>query len=30
MNNVFHLLVETPLGNLAEFMRRFNVAYIFE
>jgi REP element-mobilizing transposase RayT len=28
MNNHFHLLVETPLGNLAEFMRRFNVAYI--
>lgn len=28
MNNHFHLLVETPLGNLPEFMRRFNVAYI--
>jgi hypothetical protein len=28
MNNHFHLLVETPQGNLAEFMRRFNVAYI--
>lgn len=28
MNNHFHLLVETPVGNLAEFMRRFNVSYI--
>ena len=28
MSNHFHLLVETPLANLAEFMRRFNVAYI--
>ena len=27
MSNHFHLLVETPLGNLAEFMRRFNIAY---
>ena len=27
MNNHFHLLVETPLGNLAEFMRHFNIAY---
>ena len=28
MNNHFHLLVETPLGNLSEFMRHFNIAYI--
>jgi putative transposase len=27
MNNHFHLLVETPLGNLGEFMRQFNVSY---
>jgi putative transposase len=27
MENHFHLLVETPLGNLAEFMRQFNIAY---
>jgi putative transposase len=27
MNNHFHLLVETPLGNLGEFMRRFNITY---
>jgi len=27
MNNHFHLLLETPLGNLGEFMRRFNIAY---
>lgn len=27
MSNHFHLLVETPLGNLAEFMRHFNVTY---
>jgi len=27
MNNHFHLLVETPLGNLAEFMRKFNITY---
>jgi len=28
MINHFHLLVETPLGNLSEFMRHFNIAYI--
>jgi REP element-mobilizing transposase RayT len=27
MRNHFHLLVETPLGNLAEFMRHFNITY---
>jgi len=27
MSNHFHLLLETPLGNLGEFMRRFNVTY---
>ncbi|BCR06999.1 hypothetical protein DESUT3_40680 [Desulfuromonas versatilis] len=27
MDNHFHLLVETPLGNLAEFMRHFNISY---
>lgn len=27
MENHFHLLVETPLGNLGEFMRHFNVSY---
>ena len=27
MQNHFHLLVETPLGNLAEFMRHFNISY---
>ena len=27
MKNHFHLLVETPLGNLAEFMRQFNISY---
>ena len=27
MSNHFHLLVETPLGNLAEFMRHFNITY---
>ena len=27
MNNHFHLLVETPLGNLGEFMRHFNIIY---
>lgn len=27
MTNHFHLLVETPLGNLAEFMRHFNISY---
>jgi putative transposase len=27
MSNHFHLLVETPLGNLGEFMRHFNISY---
>jgi len=27
MDNHFHLLVETPLGNLSKFMRRFNITY---
>lgn len=27
MADHFHLLVETPLGNLSEFMRRFNITY---
>ncbi len=27
MGNHFHLLVETPRGNLAEFMRHFNISY---
>jgi REP element-mobilizing transposase RayT len=27
MNNHFHLLLETPLGNLGEFMRNFNIRY---
>jgi len=27
MGNHFHLLVETPLGNLSEFMRHFNITY---
>lgn len=27
MSNHFHLLIETPLGNLSEFMRRFNISY---
>ena len=27
MNNHFHLLLETPLGNLGEFMRHFNITY---
>jgi putative transposase len=27
MANHFHLLAETPLGNLGEFMRRFNITY---
>ena len=27
MDNHFHLLVETPLGNLSEFMRKFNITY---
>ena len=27
MGNHFHLLAETPLGNLGEFMRHFNITY---
>jgi REP-associated tyrosine transposase len=27
MENHFHLLLETPLGNLDQFMRRFNITY---
>jgi putative transposase len=27
MENHFHLLLETPLGNLEHFMRRFNISY---
>ncbi len=27
MDNHFHFLVETPLGNLGEFMRHFNITY---
>jgi len=27
MDNHYHLLVETPLGNLSEFMRHFNITY---
>ncbi|GAN34720.1 MAG: hypothetical protein DYG83_16565 [Candidatus Brocadia sp. AMX2] len=27
MDNHFHLLLETPLGNLGEFMRWFNITY---
>ena len=27
MSNHFHLLLETPLANLSEFMRRFNITY---
>lgn len=27
MDNHFHLLAETPLGNLSEFMRHFNITY---
>lgn len=27
MTDHFHLLVETPLGNLSEFMRHFNITY---
>lgn len=27
MTNHFHLLVQTPLGNLGEFMRQFNISY---
>ena len=29
MKNHFHLLLETPLGNLGEFMRQFNISYTF-
>ena len=27
MRNHFHLLIETPFGNLGEFMRHFNITY---
>ena len=27
MDNHYHLLVETPKGNISEFMRRFNITY---
>lgn len=27
MSNHYHFLIETPLGNLAEFMRHFNITY---
>lgn len=27
MSNHFHLIVETPKGNLSEFMRHFNISY---
>src|SRR4030042_6401217 len=27
MENHFHLLIETPLGNLGGFMRQFNITY---
>jgi putative transposase len=27
MNNHFHLIIETPKGNLSEFMRHFNISY---
>ncbi|MCP4717194.1 MAG: hypothetical protein GY868_18890, partial [Deltaproteobacteria bacterium] len=27
MNNHFHLQLQTPRGNLAEFMRHFNISY---
>ena len=27
MENHFHFLLETPLGNLGQFMRRFNITY---
>ena len=27
MDNHWHVLVQTPLGNLSEFMRRFNITY---
>jgi len=29
MSNHFHLLLETPLANLSEFMRQFNITYTF-
>ena len=29
MSNHFHLLAETPLGNLSEFMRHFNITYTY-
>jgi len=29
MSNHFHLFVKTPLGNLQEFMRHFNISYTF-
>lgn len=29
MSNHFHLLIETPHGNLSEFMRRFNITYTY-
>jgi len=28
MSNHFHFLLETPLANLSEFMRQFNITYI--
>jgi len=27
MTNHFHLLIETPMGNVSEFMRHFNISY---
>ena len=27
MNNHWHILIQTPLGNLSEFMRHFNITY---
>ena len=27
MTNHFHLLIETPMGNVSEFMRHFNITY---
>jgi len=29
MSNHFHILIETPHGNLSEFMRRFNITYTY-
>lgn len=29
MSNHFHFLLETPLANLSEFMRQFNITYTF-